>query len=105
MIHLTQGQYTDKILCDFASETAPSKKRPTPADFGFGVTNGIAAKAHFKQCVVLASDLRVSFGDTIPSADMAQIKEVYVSQHWRALLAGDDIGSAIPVIDRVREIL
>jgi hypothetical protein len=81
----------------------PAVRRPTPAELGLGVTIGIAARA--LNCIVMASDLRASFGDDLPAADMALLKQLYVTRHWRTVFAADDAGAARPVLHRVHEIL
>jgi hypothetical protein len=58
------------------------------------VTIGIAAKSYNARYIVMASDLEVSFGDVIPAAENAMIKEFYVGSLRCALFDGNDIGSA-----------
>jgi 20S proteasome alpha/beta subunit len=68
------------------------------------VTIGIAARCNAGY-VVMASDRRISFGGAIPAADNQMIKQFNVGRRWQALFAGDDIGPAIPLIQRARDLL
>jgi len=66
-----------------------------PADFGLTVTIAIAVKS-VDQCVVTASDRRISFNDIIPAADNATIKTLKLGTRSLALYAGD-ISSVLPI--------
>jgi hypothetical protein len=44
----------------------------------------------------------LSFDDTTPAIEDATLKDTFVSSHWRALFAGDDVSSAPSVINRAK---
>jgi hypothetical protein len=81
-----------------------TERQPSPADFGFGVTIGIAARSLVDACFVLVSDRRVTLDEDnlIPAADNVMLKELFVFRRWRTLFAGD-IAYAVPIVDRVRQ--
>jgi ATP-dependent protease HslVU (ClpYQ) peptidase subunit len=102
---LTQGTDFDTSLIEVEpTGDKGTEKQPSPADFGFGVTIGIAARSLVDACFVLVSDRRVTLGEEnlIPAADNAMLKELFIVRRWRALFAGDT-AYAVPIVDRVRE--
>jgi len=69
------------------------------------VTIGIAAKCFNDRCLVMASDRRISFGDVVPAAENAALKELNIGVRWRALFTASDTSHAIPVAIQVQDAL
>ncbi len=83
-----------------------------PSDWGYGVTTCIAAmvnpflvgeakdKGPF---VVVAADTRLSFGGTYSLEGVVKNKSFH--RDWSAMIAGNDISQALPVIERATKVL
>jgi hypothetical protein len=66
------------------------------------VTICIAATSLRDRCIVAISDRMLSYSDIVPATEDATDKVLFVSADWRAMIAGEDINQAQPIIDRVR---
>ncbi len=70
---------------------------------GLTVTICIVAYAHQSNCIVSASDRRLSFGDAVESADDAALKLRGIGRQWYCLYAANDISAVSGVIQGARE--
>lgn len=78
-------------------------REPTPADWGVGMTIGIAAYCVRQKAFILASDMMISTGDM--SADFVGIKSRGIGQHWITLFAGNDISCVTPMLKHISAFL
>lgn len=74
------------------------------ADWGWKVTVCIAVICDYNKSIIRVTDHKVSFGREF-SADEAALKEVPFHLNYSALVAGDDVEHAPPILDRAVEIL
>jgi len=81
----------------------PKLALPKPADWGFGMTVCIAGIADEGKAIITIADRKVAL-PTI-SADDAMEKIDPIHHNWGAMVAGMDITHAIPIWDRIRELL
>ncbi len=77
-------------------------KRPTPADWGIGVSVCLASIAfHGKEQRILSmSDKMVSTALGEVTLDAAAMKQQFFHGNWLALFAATDIGAVMPVLRR-----
>jgi hypothetical protein len=75
-------------------------KTARPADWGHDVTICIAG-AVLDKFIVNISDRKIGLGDF--ASDQAAEKMDFIHRHWTAMIAGDDITSAVPIWRRMRE--
>jgi len=76
-------------------------QKPSPADWGIGMTVCIAAHCATDKCIVLASDMMISTVDM--SADLAAMKMYPIGRHWVAQFAGDDTSQITALLNDLRD--
>jgi 20S proteasome alpha/beta subunit len=82
----------------------PRCSKPSPADWRAAkVTVCIAALAEGGKKIVMASDSKAAFGDF--SADRGVIKNIPIGHYYAILIAGNDVGYAMPTIQRIKKVM
>jgi hypothetical protein len=79
--------------------------RLNPADYGFNVTIGIAARTADQQHIYTVSDRRLSFGPDVSAADNALLKDHIICKGWGTLFAANDTSFALPIIHHAAYII
>jgi len=92
MIHLAQGE--NKRYCRLKFEPVLPFRRPAPAELGLVVTVCIVRRSWQGDCFVAASDRMLTFGGGWTSGDELGMKLLPLTDNWRVMYAGNDIGPA-----------
>lgn len=79
------------------------RRRPQPADWGFGMTICIGALCEREECVVAVSDELITLDDV--AGEGLALKNFHLLPNWSALFAADDVGHIPFILSRAQEIL
>ena len=75
---------------------------PSPADWGIGMTVCIASLCYGEKCFAAVEDSMLSTVDM--SRDSLAVKHKSIGNKWIAMLAGNDVSPAVPIIKEVRDV-
>src|SRR5579872_6410181 len=78
-------------------------KKPTPADWGLGMTVCVAAMCDSGKSIVAASDHKLTIGNL--AAEGVALKGTPIGWEWNVMFAGDDMTHAKPILARTKELL
>jgi hypothetical protein len=81
------------------------RRQVTALRYGRDMTVAIAALGPSKKEIITISDARLSYGEAIPAADEATMKNIKLARRWGMMFAADDATAFTPVFDETLNIL